>query len=204
MTKHLTPLQDMGRFATIVVDPPWPLKPLGLSIPAPGRSYRYKELPYSTMSIKEIKDLPVPQVLQDDAFIFLWTVNKFVLQSQEILENWGAGFSFLMTWVKSKGMQTPLTPCFNSEFIAVGRRGSPTWSEIKDFRTGNFWERSHHSEKPEAFYDLLRRITPGPRLDIFGRRRIAGFTSWGDEAPEGEPPPEHYQQVLLDIPQIPG
>ena len=191
-------LEQMGRFATVVVDPPWPLKPLGLSIPAPGRSYRYKPLTYGTMEIKDIKALTIPSVLADDAFVFLWTVNKFVLESAEILEHWGVHFSFLMTWVKSKGMQTPVTPCFNSEFVVVGRKGNPKWLSIQDFRTGNFWERSHHSEKPEAFYDLLRRVTPGPRLDAFGRRRIAGFTSWGDQAPEGEPPPDHYQQMLLD------
>ena len=193
----MTPLEEMGKFKTVVVDPPWPLMPLGLSIPAPGRSYRYQELPYQTMGIDEIRALPIPQCLEDDAFVFLWTVNKFVFDCRDMLEQWGLRYSFLMTWVKSKGMQTPVTPCFNSEFIVVGRKGSPQWQDIQRFSTGNFWERSHHSEKPEGFYDLLRRVTPGPRLDIFGRRRIAGFQSWGNDAPEGAALPDHYQQVLI-------
>ena len=85
---------------------------------------------------------------------------------------------------------------FNTEYIVVGRRGSPKWLDTKSFRTGNYWPRGVHSEKPEGFYDLLRRVTPGPRLDIFGRRRIAGFESWGNEAPEGPPLPDHYQTVF--------
>ena len=53
-----------------------------------------------------------------------------------------------------------------------------------------------HSVKPEGFYDMLRRVTEGPRLDIFGRRGISGFTSWGNEAPSEPATPDVYQDVL--------
>ena len=102
-----------------------------------------------------------------------------------------------MTWVKSGGPQFPKGPCYNSEFIVVGRKGSPSYMDTKAYSTANYWPRGGHSEKPEGFYDLLRRITQSPRLDIFSRRRIAGFESWGQEAPEGPALPDHYQQVLF-------
>ena len=65
----------------------------------------------------------------------------------------------------------------------MGRFGSPKYKETKAFFTANNWHRTGHSEKPEEFYDLLRRVTPEPRIDIFNRRLIPGFTSWGNEAP---------------------
>ena len=115
----------------------------------------------------------------------------------QILQAWECAFSFLMVWHKSDGAQYPMCPRFNAEYIAVGRHGKPKYNEVNNFRTANFWPRGTHSAKPEGFYDLLRRVTPGPRLDVFGRRRIAGFTSWGNEAPEGPALPAHFQEVML-------
>ncbi len=40
------------------------------------------------------------------------------------------------------------------------------------------------SEKPAIFYDMVSRATIGPRLDMFGRRKIDYFDSWGFEAPD--------------------
>lgn len=71
---------------------------------------------------------------------------------------------------------------FNSEFVVVGAIGNPKFASTKAFPTAFYAKRGWHSEKPDAFYDLLRRVAPKPALDIFNRRHIIGFDSAGDEA----------------------
>ena len=186
------PLEDMGRYATVVIDPPWPLAKFGIET-----STSLKPVPYPVMSLNTIKGLCLQEILQDDALVFCWTVNKWLPFTFDVLECWGLAYSFTMTWVKNGGIQTPVSPKFNAEWCIVGRKGKPKFSDIKAFMTANVWARGAHSEKPEEFYDLLRRVTPRPRLDIFGRRQIAGFDSWGDQAPEAPALPDHYQQVLV-------
>ena len=189
----------MGQFATVVIDPPWGMPPIGLTKAIRGRtvSNYQPNLPYDTMDVDQIAALPVESVLLDDAFVFCWTVNKFVADAISLMPRWGLEYSFLMSWIKSNGIQFPGSPMFNTEWCVVGRRGKARFLDTKAFATGNCWPWRKHSAKPEEFYDLLRRVTPGPRLDIFGRRRIAGFASWGNEAPDGPAESEHYQFPML-------
>ena len=196
----MKPLAEMGRYATVVVDPPWPLIPSGFSHhrKQSAGGDMATQLSYETMPLEEIAALPVGDVLANDALVFCWTLNKFLPYTFTIMAEWGVTYAYTMTWVKPGGIQTPVTPCFNAEWCIVGRKGRPKYRETKAFATANRWPRGAHSEKPEGFYELLRRVTPGPRLDVFGRRRIAGFDSWGNEAPEGLALPDHYQTVLLE------
>ena len=201
----MKPLEEMGRYATVVVDPPWPIV-LGPTLYTPGHTSQQSgghwdnRLDYRGLCIEEIASLPVSAILDDNAFVFCWTVNQFIPHTYGLLEAWSLSYAFTMTWVKNKGPQFPGKPCFNSEWCIIGRKGKTTFLDCKQFRTANYWERpkhnGSHSEKPEGFYDLLRRVTPAPRLDVFGRRRIAGFESWGNEAPEGPALPDHYQTVF--------
>jgi N6-adenosine-specific RNA methylase IME4 len=39
-----------------------------------------------------------------------------------------------------------------------------------------------HSQKPEAFLDLIERVSPGPYLELFARRNRLGWDTWGDQA----------------------
>ena len=37
--------------------------------------------------------------------------------------------------------------------------------------------------KPEEYYSVIRRISPGPYLELFARRPEPGFDAWGNEIP---------------------
>ena len=183
-------LEDMGKFKTVVIDPPWGI------VQRPSTA-GYLSLAYQTMTIEEIGNMPLSKALDDDAWLFIWTTQAFLPSAITLLTTWDVQYKLTMTWHKEGGPQPLGLPAYNSEFVVVGKRGNPQFLDTKAFKTANFWKRGAHSEKPEGFYDLLRRVTPSPRLDIFGRRRIAGFHSWGNEAPEqSEILPDHYQMVM--------
>ena len=189
----MKPLSEMGRYATVVIDPPWRVQHGWAGSETGGLA----PISYETMRLDDIMALPIADILADNALVFCWTVNRFLPYTFTVLAEWGVIYVYTMTWVKNSGPQTPISPQFNAEWCIVGRKGKPKYRETKAFRTANYWPRQGHSAKPEGFYDLLRRVTPGPRLDVFGRRRIAGFDSWGHEAPGGLALPDHYQTVMM-------
>jgi len=43
------------------------------------------------------------------------------------------------------------------------------------------WPRGKHSQKPEAFQDMVERVSVGPYLELFARRQRVGWDVWGDE-----------------------
>ena len=102
-----------------------------------------------------------------------------------------------MTWVKPGGAKPVQYPYYNAEYIVVGQARRPAVPGNDGVLLGHYVAASHHepaagawglqrvhSAKPGAFYALLARVTPGPRLDVFNRRVIDDFDGWGDEVPD--------------------
>ena len=75
-----------GGFATILVDPPWPLQ---------GGEKHYR-----TMSLARIKALPVGSLAARDAHLWLWTTNALLPKAYEVAEAWGFTVRSPLTWVK--------------------------------------------------------------------------------------------------------
>jgi N6-adenosine-specific RNA methylase IME4 len=129
------------------------------------------------MGTEELRALTIPAA--DHAHLYLWTTHKFLPLALELAEAWGFRYQCLLTWRKNVGI-TPYSFMYSTEHVVFARRGSLDLL-VKGRRLDFEAKVREHSRKPDEFYDLVRDVSPGPRIDMFAREEREGFTPWGNE-----------------------
>lgn len=177
----------MTRYRTIVADPPWPYGEVKYGFQGGQRAIDNdtlgkRFLPYPEMTLAAIAALPVRELAEADAHLYLWTTNKFLADAYPIARGWGFTVSKTLVWCKPPHAR-PLGGTFGSatEFVLFCRRG--TLPSLSRTRQDWFeWPRTRHSAKPEAFLDLVEQVSRPPYVELFARRDRLGWDTWGDES----------------------
>lgn len=173
--KEITQPKDK-KYKTIIIDPPWPVK----KIERDERPKQGIDLDYPIMSIEEIKTMAIQKWADPNGcHIYLWTTHKFLPIAFKVFEEWGVKYQCLLTWVKNVGF-TPFSWMYSTEHILFGRIGSLALLR-NGIRLDFNAKVREHSRKPDEFYDIVKKVSPEPRLDVFSRERREGFDQYGSE-----------------------
>ncbi len=185
-------MEDGRRYCTIVCDPPWPKPDTGRHSGASKgweRTISKRSVtPYAQLPVAEIAALPISDLAEADAHLYLWTFGPYIPVAYELVAGWGFKPSALLTWCKQPmglGMGGAYVP--STEHMLFARRGRDvrlrrhpsTWFQLPRPHIGTGGPT--HSAKPEAFLDLVEQVSPGPYLELFARRQRLGWTAVGNE-----------------------
>lgn len=174
----------LGKYKTILADPPWQFSNrTGKMAPEHKRLRRYP-----TMSLQEIMELPVSQIAQSACHLYLWVPNALVLEGLEVMKRWGFTYKTNIVWYKIRKDGGPdgrgVGFYFRNvtELVLFGVRGhmrtlSPGRTQVNVISS----RKREHSRKPDEFYGIIERCSPGPYLELFARHKRPGWDQWGNE-----------------------
>lgn len=167
------------KYRTVIIDPPWEIDKIKREV-RPNQI----EMDYPTMSLDEIKNFGIYRIskLFDESgcHVYLWTTQKHLKDAYYLFDEWEINYQCLLTWVKNVGF-TPYSWMYSTEFVLFGRMGNLDVIK-KGVRTDFFAKVREHSRKPDEFYNIVRKVSPDPRIDIFSREKREGFDQYGNEA----------------------
>lgn len=168
------PLPD-GKYRVIYADPPWKY---GNTMP---NYMGVQDDHYPLMTIDEICNLPVKDLAEDNAVLFLWATSPILEEAFQVIRAWGFEYKSSFVWDKVKHVMGH----YNSvrhEFLLVCTRGSCMPDVLKLFDSVVSIERTEHSVKPDYFREMIDTIYPnGRRIELFARKQIDGWDSYGNE-----------------------
>lgn len=175
------------RFSTILADPPWQFtNRTGKVAPEHKRLNRY-----STLSLQDICEIPVHIAAEEQAHLYLWVPNALLPEGIAVMKAWGFNYKTNVIWHKVRkdggpdGRGVGFYFRNTTEIILFGIRGkmrtlAPGRRQVNIIRS----MKREHSRKPDEQYEIIQSCSPEPYLELFGRGKRAGWTTWGNQAEE--------------------
>lgn len=172
------------KYQIIYADPPW----------KQGRGGRKKAVPnsfrpfdYPTLELSEISKILNKVGFQSDEnrVMFLWTIDKYLHQAEEIARKLDYKLHARMIWNKVTGIPAAFTIRYGHEYLLYLYHGKllPVAKTERGKIHSVFTEQvTRHSKKPDIAYRIIERLYPDTnKLELFARDRRDGWDVWGNE-----------------------
>ena len=182
---------EVPKFKTIIADPPW----------SKNQGGNYGAIKhYDLMTLDRIKNMPVADLADENAHLWLWVTNSNVDEGLDVIKSWGFTYRDMFHWIKPRmGLGYYLRNATETALFAtrgkapVKFRGQMNWAWLPVTAV--------HSEKPREVISVIERVSPGPYCELFCRKRPAScerWYAWGDGVLAS-----HYHKAGADF-FIPG
>lgn len=145
-------------------------------------------LDYPVCSLDEIKEhlrQATSLAAGDIVILFLWTIEKYLFEAQQMAESLGYKLHARMIWNKVTGIPAAFTVRYGHECLLYMYKGKliPVAKEERGKIHTVFTEKVHrHSQKPEISYEIIERLYPNlKKLEMYARRQRDGWDAFGNE-----------------------
>lgn len=171
-----------SKYNIIYADPPWQYRSkecLAEKSILNGKLNQH----YSTMTLSELKTLPIPRLCKDNCLLFLWVVSPMLDDCIEVLKEWGFKYSTVgFVWNKQRtnpGSYT-MSEC---ELCVIGKKGKiPSPRGARNIRQYLSEKRTIHSAKPIEIRKRIELMFPQQnKIELFARQYADGWDCWGNE-----------------------
>lgn len=169
-----------AKYRVIYADPPWKY---GDQLTEAYGAVKYH---YPAMTIKEMCAMPVSELTEPDAVLFIWVTSPLLEECFPIIKAWGFKYKTSFVWDKVKHNMGH----YNSvrhELLLICTKGScmPDAKELID-SVQSIERTKKHSEKPEEFRTIIDSLyLHGKKLELFRRGDAPeGWRIWGNESNE--------------------
>lgn len=182
----------MKKYKTIVADPPWKYEGRGPASAKEHRPNSYGAAPgseerYGAMTMQELKAMPIKDISENEAHLYLWVTNAFIERGWHLCKDWGFEPKTVVTWGKLR--RSDGKPSMKTGYYFRGATEHFIFATKKNLRlkgkdcepTLFLSERLPHSVKPEWFYELVERSSYGNFLELFARKKRVGWDAFGNE-----------------------
>jgi len=164
------------KYRIIYADPPWKYgnsMPLGTTEP---QDY------YLLMDTHDICAMPIKDITEKDAVLFLWSTSPHLPEALEVAKAWGFTYKTTFIWDKIKHNMGH----YNSvrhEILLVCTKGACTPDVKRLFDSVVSEERTEHSKKPNVFREIIETIyTYGNKIELFARETPEGWDVFGNQS----------------------
>ncbi len=170
------------RYGVIYADPEWRFEVFSRDT---GMD-RAADNHYPTSTTDEICARPVGDIAADDCALFLWATVPMLPDALKVMAAWLFDYKSHCIWKKDR-IGTGYWFRNQHELLLVGTKGKlPAPAMGTQFPSVIDAPVGKHSEKPDAFYELIEAYFPTlPKIELNARRARDGWDRWGLEAEAG-------------------